>query len=97
MIEPSNAPRSEVTEPSDVPCSSERVVSLHNKDTETINPNICCMCFGSFEDDVHDGAGAGWVSCNCGRWLHEDCVEDYVVNKSRVELFCPFCTDGHVA
>ena len=55
------------------------------------------MCFGSFEDDVRDGDGAGWVSCDCGRWLHEDCVEDYVVNKSGAELFCPFCTEGYAA
>ena len=55
------------------------------------------MSFGSFEDDVHDGDGVGWASCKCGRWLHNDCVEDFVVNKRGVELFCPFCTDGYVA
>ena len=27
----------------------------------------------------------------------EDCVEDYVVNKSGAELFCPFCTEGYAA
>ena len=104
VTEPSDVPCfSEVAGPSGVPCSSERVVSLHalnNKEKtciETIDPNICCMCFGSFEDDVHDGDGARWVSCNCSRWLHEDCVEEFVVNKRGVKLFCPFCTDGYVA
>ena len=93
MTELSNAPCSEVTGPSDVPyssevaglsSSSERIVSLNalnnkeNTHTETIDPNTCCMCFGSFEDDVCDGDRAGWVSCHCGRWLHEDCIEEYV-------------------
>ena len=90
MTEPSNAPCSELTGPSDVPhsskvagpsSSSERIVSLHALNNK---------------DDVCDGDGAGWVSCHCGIWLHEDCVEEYVVSSSGVELFCPFCTDGYI-
>ena len=87
-------------EPSEASSSAERAHGSNPKgkaSVESIDPNICCMCFGSFEDDVCNGDGAGWVSCNCGRWLHEDCVEDYVVNESGAELFCPFCTDGYVA
>ena len=57
---------------------------------ETINSNTCCMCFGFFGDDVYNENGAGWVSYNCGGWLHEDCVEDYVINKIGVELFINF-------
>ena len=73
MTEHSNAPCSEVTRPSDVLCSSEvadsssseRLVSLHalnnkeNTRTEAIDPNTCCMCFGSYEDNVYNGDGAG--------------------------------------
>ena len=66
---------------------------MNNKEktyTETINPNTCCMCFGFFGDDVCYENGAGWVSCNCGGWLHEDCVEDYTINKIGIELFINF-------
>ena len=90
----------EMIEPSEASSSAERAHGSNPKgkaSVESIDPNTCCMCFGSFEDDVCNGDGAGWVSCNCGRWLHEDCVEDYVVNESGAELFCPFCTDGYVA
>ena len=62
--------------------------------TETTDPITCCMCFGTFEDNVCNGDGAGWVSCYCGRWLHEECVEDYVVNQSGVELFVHFVLMG---
>ena len=30
---------------------------------ESIDPNVCCMCFGSYEDDVMDGYGAEWIDC----------------------------------
>ena len=35
----------------------------------------CCMCFGTYEEDIMEGAGTEWISCACGRWLHEDCVK----------------------
>ena len=83
-----------MTGPFDVPQYSkvatpsfERIVSLqvlNNKEkthTETIESNTSCMCFDTFEDHVCNGDGAGWVSCYCRRWLHDDCVEDYVVIK----------------
>ena len=105
MTEPSNAPCSEVTGPFDVPhssevagpsSSSERIVSLHALNNKEKHIKLltliatCCMCFGSFQDDVCDGDGAGWVSCHYGRWLHEDCIEEYVVSSSGVEHFCHF-------
>ena len=37
---------------------------------EVIDPSVCCMCFGTYED-VLKAAGAGWISCACGRW--QDC------------------------
>ena len=39
------------------------------------------MCFGTFEDDVLEAAGAQWIYCKSGRWIHEDCEEESVVDK----------------
>ena len=44
--------------------------------SEEIDLNECCMCIGTYEDDIMEGAGAEWISCACGRWLHEDCAEN---------------------
>ena len=62
-------------------------------DNEEIDPNTCCMCFVSFEEDVLDGGGAEWIPCLCGRWLHEDCAEGCVTDKSGKERYCPICID----
>lgn len=59
---------------------------------EEIDPNVCCMCFGSY-DDLMEGAGTEWISCACGRWLHEDCGEDCILDDSGQERFCPYCVD----
>ena len=63
--------------------------------SEVIDPNKCCMCFVTYEDDVLDGAGAEWISCKCGRWLHEDCVEDVVKDSTGDERYCSFCIDKY--
>ena len=42
--------------------------------TDIIDPNVCCTCFGSYDDDA--GTGREWLQCQCGRWMHEDCVEE---------------------
>jgi len=55
-------------------------------DDESINTDICCICFGSYEDD--DGTGRDWVQCCCGRWIHEDCMDPDPQNS---EKLCPLC------
>ena len=59
-----------------------------------IDVNVCCMCFGHYDDDVLEGYGAEWMDCTCGRWLHVDCVEDCVVDRFGNNLYCPYCIDG---
>ena len=49
--------------------------------SESFDPNVCCMRFGNFEDDVLDGCGVDWLGCTCGRWLHCDCAEDCVTDR----------------
>ena len=60
---------------------------------EDINPNTCCMCFTIYEKDVLAGDGAVWIPCPCGRWLHEDCAEESVVDKDQRERYYPICID----
>ena len=56
-----------------------------------INPNICCMCFSTYEEDMIDEVGTDWISCAYGWWLHEDCAEDRELNDDGQERFCPYC------
>ena len=60
---------------------------------EEINENVCCMCFVTFEEDIHEGTGAEWLPCPCGRWLHEDCAEDCIVDSDGNERYYSFCVD----
>jgi len=62
---------------------------------ECIDGNTCCMCFGHYDDDVIEGSGADWIFCKCGRWLHEDCIEEVVKDNDGVERFCSFCVDKY--
>ena len=63
--------------------------------SEVIDLNKCCMYFVSYEDDILDGAGAEWIFCKCGRWLHEDCVEDVVEENAGDERYCSFSFDKY--
>ena len=68
------------------------------KESETgqkgeIDTNTCCICNGSYEQDVMEGTGADWLACACGRWLHEDCVDDCIRDDEGKERICPFCLD----
>ena len=58
---------------------------------DEIDPNVCCICFATFEEDTIRQTGAEWVPCACGRWLHEDCAEDIKVDSDGNERCCPFC------
>ena len=53
-----------------------------------INADLCCVCFGSYQEDV--GTGREWLQCSCSRWIHEDCVDDEDVEQDSRRL-CPLC------
>ena len=66
---------------------------INNNDTTyacNINGDQCCMCLGSYAEDVREGNGREWLMCSCGRWLHEDCISGAVDLSEDTEL-CPFC------
>ena len=58
---------------------------------DLIDPNLCYICFGRYEDDVKEGAGNEWRMCICERWVHEYCIDGVVVEASGGERLCPFC------
>ena len=59
-----------------------------------IDVTICCMCFGSYEDDVTEGNGAEWQDCACGCWFHIDCSGDMVEDNTGKYRYCPYCIEG---
>ena len=76
------------SESSDEPVPKKRCMT--NSDIEE---DLCCMCFGSYSDDVIEQSGKDWIQCACGRWLHEDCAEDHRVDQSGQDRFCYSCLD----
>ena len=65
--------------------------ALPSSTDSEIDFNVCCMCFGTYSEDVANGDGRDWIECACGRWLHEDCAEDCLLNKDGKEMFCHSC------
>ena len=61
---------------------------VDNTSDGDIDPNICCTCFAHYDQDE---TGGDWVSCACGRWLHEDCVVDVTIDSEGKECLCPYC------
>ena len=57
--------------------------------TDVIDSNICCTCFSSYDDDA--GTGRQWLQCQCGRWIHENCVEECDVDATGNMKICPLC------
>ena len=76
-----------------IPCTRDHVTTKCS--SEVIDLNKCCMYFVSYEDNILDGARAEWTFCKCGRWLHEDCVEDVVEENAGDERYCSFCFDKY--
>ena len=55
----------------------------------TLDSNRCCACFSSYDGDV--GTGREWLQCGCGRWIHEECVEDVREDNQSRDMICPLC------
>ena len=61
--------------------------TAENADDE-IDSNRCCTCFGLYSDDF--GTDREWLKCCCGRWIHEECVDEGDIDSSATKL-CPLC------
>ena len=55
---------------------------------EPIDTNLCCICFGSYDEDID--TGREWLQCSCGRWIHEDCIDEVDIDNSSGKV-CPLC------
>ena len=77
-----NAQESQLREASMRPLRKRKKLNVDN----VIFSDLCCVCFGSYEEDR--GTGREWLECDCGRWIHEDCV---VPNSSSSNKLCPLC------
>ena len=49
----------------------------------------CSFCYYAYCDD-----GKEWLKCTCGRWVHEQCMEDVILDDQGLERFCPFCINS---
>ena len=43
------------------------------------------VVFVLYEDDQ---SGKNWVACACGRWLHEECADDCIIDSDGNERLC---------
>ena len=55
------------------------------------DPNQCCVCFRTYEEDVLEETEFNWIKCVCERWVHEDCINEIIMDKNGRELICPYC------
>ena len=56
------------------------------------NDSECCVCFVPYEEDQ---SGKDWVACGCGRWLHEDCADDCIIDSDGNERLCLICLNRY--
>ena len=53
--------------------------------------DVVSACFGTFEEDIALGNQAEWAMCTCGKWLHEDCVSEIIVDANGKLRMCSGC------
>ncbi|CAI8016135.1 hypothetical protein GBAR_LOCUS9922, partial [Geodia barretti] len=78
-------------EATDIPMPPKKRVcklSQMESDDPEINTDMCCVCSILYSEDR---TGKEWIECACGRWLHEECGEDCILDSNGRERFCPIC------
>ncbi len=80
--------RSDATGESSVECVPPRPKRARVANSEEFKTNQCSACFHTYEDDE---SGSDWVECVCGRWIHDDCIEECIVDSNGKERMCPIC------
>lgn len=69
---------------SPIPAAQDLTLEAEDPDLEEVWE--CAFCFGCYQED-----GTDWVECGCGRWVHEQCMEEVLLDSNGDERFCPFC------
>ena len=54
---------------------------------EDISMEVCCVCYGTYLEDVN--TGRQWLECSCSGSIHEDCIDDDDVDSDG--KLCPLC------
>ncbi len=62
----------------------------HALQANEIAQEECCVCFGTYQEDMDDGLGSEWVQCSCSHWLHEDCAIIRPEDIVEIEVFALF-------
>ncbi len=60
-----------------------------SQENDQENKELNCECPFCFEPYCQDGQE--WLECACGRWIHEQCIEEVIVDSGSQERFCPYC------
>ena len=66
--------------------------SSSSGDATQESQDTCCECSRTYDQDVTEGTGAEWVECACGKWLHEECIQQVEYDKNGQEKLCSSCT-----
>ena len=68
----------------------------YSEEEVEVDCNTCSICFGSYEEDLLSGGGDEWLQCTCGKWVHEECVEDCEADSDGNPRFCPSCVEQYM-
>lgn len=55
-----------------------------------IKTDECCVCFELYSENV---SGVEWIECACGRWLHENCGEQCIIDTDGKAKYAKFKDD----
>ena len=71
--------------PSSTPCPSTPTTSHVGEQDSQSDEDVCeySFCYGEYFED-----GNEWLQCACGRWVHEQCLEDVTLDDQGQERFC---------
>ena len=73
-------------------CLLDQLLGLVRKMVSSdFDPNQCCVCFRTYEEDVLEETEFNWIKCVCERWVHKDCINEIIMDKNGRKLICPFC------
>ena len=63
--------------------------------TQTVKLTSTTVSVVRFVPYDEDQSGKDWVACGCGRWLHEDCADDCIIDSDGNERLCLICLNRY--
>ena len=62
-------------------------LQLHINEGSSMD-QTCCECLGTYGDNIRESTCAEWVKCACEHWIHEECIDQVVIDLEGKERFC---------